>query len=76
MRAVWGKQFPYEIQRLHAIYGDTVRVAPNKLSFMNPTAWDDIYSNVEGANGEAFRKSELGTVIPMEGPHPSSRQLI
>jgi cytochrome P450 len=59
MRAVWGKHFPYEIQRLHAVYGDTVRVAPNELSFMNPTAWDDIYSNVDGTNGEAFKKSEL-----------------
>ncbi|PSN67771.1 isotrichodermin C-15 hydroxylase [Corynespora cassiicola Philippines] len=59
MRAVWSGHFPYEIQALHARYGEVVRVAPNELSFMSPTAWDDIYSNRDGANPEAFRKSEL-----------------
>jgi cytochrome P450 len=59
MRAVWGKHFPYEIQKLHARYGDVVRIAPNELSFTNPTAWDDIYSNKDGANPEAFKKCEL-----------------
>lgn len=59
MRAVWGGHFPYEIQKLHAKYGDVVRTAPNELSFTDPTAWDDIYSNRDGANPEAFRKSEL-----------------
>jgi len=59
MRAVWGGHFPYEIQKLHKKYGDVVRTAPNELSFTNPTAWDDIYSSRDGANPEAFRKSEL-----------------
>ncbi|KAF2115522.1 cytochrome P450 [Lophiotrema nucula] len=59
MRAVWGGHFPYEIQKLHAQYGNIVRTAPNELSFTNPAAWDDIYSNRDGANSEAFRKSEL-----------------
>jgi cytochrome P450 len=68
MRAVWGKHFPYEIQKLHAKYGETVRVAPNELSFMNPVAWDDIYSNVDGANQEAFQKSELWHGNPDGGP--------
>jgi cytochrome P450 len=59
MRAVWSGRFPYIIQKLHAQYGDVVRVAPNELSFTDPAAWDDIYSNVAGANKQAFRKSEL-----------------
>ncbi|KAI9708933.1 MAG: hypothetical protein M1820_003627 [Bogoriella megaspora] len=59
MRAVWGGHFPYEIQSLHAQYGDTIRIAPNELSFTSPNAWDDIYSNRDGANPEAFRKSDL-----------------
>lgn len=42
MRAVWGKHFPYEIQKLHTRYGNVVRVAPNELSSTNPAAWDDI----------------------------------
>lgn len=32
MRAVWAGHFPYEIQKLHARYGDIVRTAPNELS--------------------------------------------
>jgi cytochrome P450 len=59
MRAVWGKHFPYEIKKLHARYGEVVRVAPNELSFANPAAWDDIYSNADGANSEAFKRSEI-----------------
>lgn len=59
MRETWRGHFPYVIQRLHARYGDVVRVAPNELSFMDPAAWDDIYSNRDGANPEAFRKSEI-----------------
>lgn len=59
MRATWGGQFPYILQQMHAQYGDVVRVAPNELSFTDPAAWDDIYSNRDGANAEAFRKSEI-----------------
>lgn len=59
MRAVWGKHFPYEIKKLHAQYGEIVRIAPNELSFANPDAWDDIYSMKDGANPEAFKKCEL-----------------
>lgn len=68
MRAVWGSHFPYEILKLHARYGEVVRTAPNELSFMNPTTWDDIYSNQDGANPEAFRKSELWHGNPDGGP--------
>lgn len=35
-----------------------MRIAPNELSFTDPTAWDDIYSNREGSNPFSFRKSE------------------
>jgi cytochrome P450 len=68
MRAVWGKHFPYEVQKLHEQYGDVVRVAPNELSFRDPAAWDDIYSNTSGANSEAFKKSEIWHGNPDGGP--------
>lgn len=68
MRAVWGGHFPHEIQKLHAQYGDVVRTAPNELSFADATAWDDIYSNRDGANPSAFRKSELWHGNPEGGP--------
>ncbi|KAF2001344.1 isotrichodermin C-15 hydroxylase [Amniculicola lignicola CBS 123094] len=68
MRAAWGKHFPYEIEKLHEKYGDVIRIAPNELSFSNPTAWDDIYSNRDGANPQAFKKSELWHGNPQGGP--------
>jgi cytochrome P450 len=68
MRAAWGTHFPYEIQKLHEKYGNVVRVAPNELSFTDPTAWDDIYSNKDGANAEAFKKSEIWHGNPDGGP--------
>jgi cytochrome P450 len=59
MRAVWGKHFPYEIKELQTQYGEVVRVAPNELPFANPVDWDDVYSNVDGANPVAFNRCEL-----------------
>lgn len=68
MRAAWGTHFPYVVQKLHEQYGDVVRVAPNELSFRDPAAWDDIYSNTNGANSEAFKKSEIWHGNPDGGP--------
>jgi cytochrome P450 len=34
---------PYSIHSLHEQYGDIVRVAPDELSFIDHTAWRDIY---------------------------------
>lgn len=36
-------RLPHRIKHLHAQYGDIVRVAPDELSFIDPTAWRDIY---------------------------------
>ena len=33
------------VQKLHAKYGDVVRVAPNELIFNHPQAWEDIYGH-------------------------------
>lgn len=35
--------------RMHEQYGEVVRVGPNKLSFINPQAWKDIYGHKVGA---------------------------
>ncbi|RAH84605.1 cytochrome P450 ClCP1 [Aspergillus japonicus CBS 114.51] len=37
-------QLPHRIRALHEKYGDVVRVAPDELSFIDPTAWRDIYA--------------------------------
>jgi hypothetical protein len=31
------------VERLHAKYGEVVRIAPNELSLITETAWKDIY---------------------------------
>lgn len=36
-------QLPHRIRHLHAQYGAIVRLAPDELSFLDPTAWRDIY---------------------------------
>ncbi|KAF1988775.1 cytochrome P450 [Aulographum hederae CBS 113979] len=38
----WGTILKLE-ERLHKQYGEVVRIAPNQLSFINETAWKDIF---------------------------------
>jgi cytochrome P450 len=40
------------LRSLHEKYGPVVRFAPNKLSFIEPTAWKDVY----GHKAAAFQK--------------------
>lgn len=44
---------------LHARYGETVRVAPDELSFIHPDAWRDIYGHGSGQG-----KGTLGSLPP------------
>lgn len=39
-----------EIRRLHDVYGDVVRIAPNELSYNNAEAWSAIYGMLVLAN--------------------------
>ncbi|KAF9892085.1 hypothetical protein FE257_002491 [Aspergillus nanangensis] len=39
---------PFVIHQLHLQYGDTVRVAPNELSYTHPDAWNQIYGHRQG----------------------------
>lgn len=36
--------FVHTLERLHAIYGDVVRVGPNELHFSNPNTYHEIYN--------------------------------
>ena len=38
---------PYRLKEMHDRYGPVVRVAPDELSFIDGTAWKDIYSKKE-----------------------------
>lgn len=41
-------QLPFAVFRLHARYGDVVRVAPDELSFTDPSAWKDLMATHKG----------------------------
>jgi hypothetical protein len=48
--AVWtmlGKKHILD-QKLHAKYGEVVRIKPNQLSFIREDAWKDIYMHRQG----------------------------
>ncbi|EKG21958.1 Cytochrome P450 [Macrophomina phaseolina MS6] len=40
---------PYWVHRMHETYGETVRLGPDRLSFIHPQAWKDIYGHRVGA---------------------------
>ncbi|KAK1994062.1 cytochrome P450 [Colletotrichum falcatum] len=45
-------RIPYDLKRLHAIYGPVVRIAPDELTYNCAQAWKDIYGRNKQANGE------------------------
>lgn len=57
------------IQRLHAQYGECVRVAPNEVSFISgETAWQDIYGFRTGAHKTPpYVKDRTWYVKPVNG---------
>lgn len=46
-----------DIKALHDKYGKIIRIAPDELSFSDPAAWEDIYSNRGGS--QAYPKTEV-----------------
>jgi hypothetical protein len=59
LHAIWSGHFPHGVQGLPKQYGAVVRVAPNELSFTDLRAWDDVYSNRDGATSRALQKGKL-----------------
>ncbi|KAI9293273.1 cytochrome P450 [Neoconidiobolus thromboides FSU 785] len=49
-----GKQF-YYYMKLHEIYGPMVRVAPNRISFINSEAVQEIYQSYKYAKGPIYQ---------------------
>ncbi|GME31502.1 Cytochrome P450 [Neofusicoccum parvum] len=41
----WSGNLVYWLRDLHAKYGEVVRYGPNKLSYISPGAWKDIYGH-------------------------------
>ncbi|KAL2062039.1 hypothetical protein VTL71DRAFT_6305 [Oculimacula yallundae] len=54
------------VAKLHRIYGDVVRIAPNELSYTNPTAWKDVYANRQG-------KPEMGKYLIVYNKHQGNQ---
>ncbi|KAK4162922.1 cytochrome P450 [Cladorrhinum sp. PSN259] len=57
-------QFPYTyywvcgklgfiVRDFHQVYGDTVRIAPNRVSFTHPDAWNQIRGHRKAGSGQA-----------------------
>lgn len=44
---LWGTS-QYTLKKAHDKYGSVVRIAPNTLSFIEPSAWNDIYGSRNG----------------------------
>lgn len=42
-RSILRGTLPMDAQRLHAKYGDAVRIAPNEVTFINPGTWKEVY---------------------------------
>lgn len=57
------------LEKLHAKYGDTVRTAPNELSFINGDAWDDIYRADKITRQQLARDPQLVLPPPDGGAH-------
>ncbi|KAH6681917.1 cytochrome P450 [Halenospora varia] len=51
-----------EIRRLHDVYGEVVRIAPNELSYNAAEAWVSIYGRNIQSNGES-KPSATGTLF-------------
>lgn len=71
---VFGILPPWNI-KLHAKYGEVVRISPDELSFIGASAWKDIYmvrhfsetllpSRLRFCNLETFLKGDLLEVLP------------
>ncbi|KAF1998223.1 cytochrome P450 [Amniculicola lignicola CBS 123094] len=43
-----------DVRELHRRYGDVVRIAPNQLSFITPSAWKDIYGQTATKRFQKF----------------------
>ncbi|KAL4958020.1 cytochrome P450 [Aspergillus filifer] len=44
----WTGRLPQNTAKVHAKYGEIVRIGPNELSFTNNAAWNDIFAKVPG----------------------------
>lgn len=52
------------VARLHATYGEIVRITPNELSFISEQAWKDIYMHRQDGSGKAVKQLPKNNIRP------------
>ncbi|RAL04446.1 cytochrome P450 [Aspergillus ibericus CBS 121593] len=67
MLAFRSGQLAHKIKSFHEIYGDTVRVAPNEVSFIDPTAIKDIYNRQPNPHYKSLPKDPVRQPPPRPG---------
>lgn len=45
IRSTWRGTLHFDVKVLHDRYGSIVRIAPDELAFIDPSAWKDIYGH-------------------------------
>lgn len=73
-------RIPQSVKELHDTYGEVVRVGPNTLSFVAPSAWRDIYGHGNSRNFQKYNypKTDDGTnslLTADDTDHPRQRKL-
>ncbi|KAL3477810.1 putative benzoate 4-monooxygenase cytochrome P450 [Aspergillus californicus] len=67
MLAFRSGQLAHKVKHFHAIYGETVRVAPNELSFINPDCVKDIYNRRPSPLYKSLPKDPIRQPPPQPG---------
>ncbi|KAA8645283.1 hypothetical protein EYZ11_003665 [Aspergillus tanneri] len=70
MLAFRSGRLAHKIKSFHEVYGDTVRVAPNEVSFINPACIKDIYNRRPNSHYKSIPKD------PTRQPPPRPREPI
>ncbi|KAF9884656.1 hypothetical protein FE257_001409 [Aspergillus nanangensis] len=67
MLAFRSGQLAHRIKQFHEIYGDTVRVAPNEVSFIDPSCVQDIYKKRPSPQFKSLPKDPIRQPPPIPG---------
>ncbi|QSS58762.1 benzoate 4-monooxygenase cytochrome P450 [Histoplasma capsulatum] len=57
----------HKVKHFHEVYGDTVRVAPNEVSFINPSCVKDIYNRRPSSEFKSLPKDPIRQPPPQPG---------
>ncbi|KKZ65868.1 hypothetical protein EMCG_08373 [[Emmonsia] crescens] len=67
MLAFRSGKLAHKIKHFHEVYGDTVRVAPNEISFINPSCIKDIYNRRPSPEFKSLPKDPIRQPPPQPG---------